>query len=74
MPTLQSARRMLTVFEPIRDGLGYDDLPRMTPEQIIRVLRERLHPEHRETLPDGSWRPTAEFEARRSASRSAKPA
>jgi hypothetical protein len=44
MPTLDSARRMLARFRPIRTELGGDP---MEADDLIAVLRERIHPEHR---------------------------
>jgi len=44
MPTLETHRRMLSVFESIRSTLISGP---MSLEQLSAVLREKIHPEHR---------------------------
>jgi uncharacterized protein YfbU (UPF0304 family) len=43
-PSLDSYRRMLTVFQPLRYSHDFDLL---NAEQIINILKERTHPENR---------------------------
>ena len=64
MPTLDAAHRMLNVYEPIRAQTGRLSLPRMTSDQVIAVLREKIHPEHREYFSDVSWRMNDDLRAR----------
>ncbi len=44
MPSLETYRRMLAVFRPLRSSLTYNPL---NAEQIIKILKEQTHPEHR---------------------------
>lgn len=44
MPTVDAYTRMYSAFEPIRASLGPGSL---SADQIIRILKEMLHPEHR---------------------------
>jgi uncharacterized protein YfbU (UPF0304 family) len=56
MPSIDSYRRMLSIWRPLWDRKvaqhgGYE----FTADEIIAILRERIHPERRKPNPDGTW-------------------
>ena len=55
MPKRASYRRQLAVFERLVQSLEVRARPFMSPEQVIAVVREQVHPENREVASDGSW-------------------
>lgn len=44
VPSIDSYRRMLAVFQPLRNSHDFDTL---NVEQVITILKERTHPENR---------------------------
>ncbi len=53
--SIEMHNRLLAAWRPIRDAKtrGGDNL--LTADEIISILRERIHPEHREPAGDGGW-------------------
>ncbi len=45
--SLESYRRMLAVFLPLRPSLGQRRKPYLTADEIIEILRSQIHPERR---------------------------
>ncbi|MHB8285946.1 MAG: YfbU family protein [Caulobacteraceae bacterium] len=55
MPSLGGYRRQWRAFEKLRPSLGARTTPFMSPEQVIAVVRERVHPDNRVVSGEGSW-------------------
>ena len=58
MPCIESYRRMLAVWRPlwaakVEQAMSRPDALDLSLEDIVAVLRERIHPEHRQEASDG---------------------
>ena len=54
-PSIPAYKRMLSEWRPIWDAKVQSGNHKLTAEEMILILRERIHPLHREMKPGGGW-------------------
>jgi uncharacterized protein YfbU (UPF0304 family) len=54
-PSIETQRRLLAVWRPIWEEKTGSGNYQFRADEIITILRERVHPEHRERTADGGW-------------------
>jgi len=54
-PSLDVHDRLLAVWRPMWDPKVKSGVYRLTADDLIKVLREKVHPENRQHEPGGAW-------------------